>query len=236
MRLQVGLSPEKLGQGTTIKFGFQIARAGGGVPSPVTRLQLLYPEGFGLLTSGLGLASCTAAILQELGSDGCPSRSRMGYGTARAEVPIGGSPVSELATTGIFMAPLSEGNINIEFFVYGYTPLDAELIFPGVLLHADSPYGGDLSISVPLLEVGREGPYVSLIGVSSTIGPLGITYWERIHGRFVPSRPSGIILPLRCPARGFPFAVVVDFADGTSATGRDLVPCPASQRPHARRP
>lgn len=225
-RLEVALLPKRLGQGTTIEFSFRIAKVGGGVPSPVTRIELLYPKHLGIITSGLGIASCTHTLLEALGAEGCPSRSLMGYGTATAEVEVGGEVIQEPASTAIFMAPLAEGNINLQFLVNGETPLAAELIFPGLLLPASPPYGGNLAITVPLLESFPEGPDVALVKLRSTIGPLGVTYYARIHGKFVPYQPSGIILPARCPRRGFPFAITFKFADGSGTTSRALVPCP----------
>ncbi len=233
-KLEVGLSPERLGQGTTIQFAFAIAATGGGVPSPVTRIELLYPKHFGLVTSGLGLASCTERVLEELGSEGCPSRSLMGEGTATAEVKVGDEEVlQEQAHTAIFMAPLSGEHINIEFMVNGYVPLAAQLIFPGLLLPATRPYGGNLAISVPLLESFPEGPDVSLVKLRSTIGPLGVTYYEHVHGKFVPYKPSGITLPSSCPKHGFPFAVTFTFANESHTTSRTAVRCP--KRPVAHR-
>lgn len=76
-----------------------------------------------------------------------------------------------------------------------------------------------------------------LIGVSAfsaMIGPLGVTYYARIHGKFVPYQPSGIILPARCPRRGFPFAITFKFADGSGTTSGARVPCPQHPR-RARR-
>ena len=230
-KLGIGLSPERLGQGTTIKFAFAITATGGGVPSPVTRIELRYPKHFGLVTSGLGLASCTERVLEEVGPEGCPSQSLMGEGTAIAEVQVGDEPVlQEQAHTAIFMAPLGGENIHIEFMVNGYRPLGAELIFPGLLLPAAPPYGGDLSIPVPLLESFPEGPDVSLVKVRSTIGPLGLTYYEHRRGRFIPYTPSGIVLPPRCPAGGFPFSITFHFADGSSSTSDAKVPCPRTTR------
>jgi hypothetical protein len=232
-KLEVGLSPERLGYGTTIKFGFAITASGGGVPSPVTRIELRYPKNCGLVTSGLGLASCTEQVLEDLGPEGCPSQSLMGEGTAIAEVHVGDEPVlQEQAHTAIFMAPLDGENIRIEFMVNGYLPLAAELIFPGLLLPASPPYGGDLSIPVPLLESFPEGPDVSLVKLRSTIGPLGLTYYEHRHGKFIPYTPSGIVLPPRCPVGGFPFSITFRFADGSSSTSNAKVSCP---RPTPRR-
>jgi hypothetical protein len=103
-----------------------------------------------------------------------------------------------------------------------------QLIFPGLLLPATAPYGGkNLEITVPLLTTWPEGPDIALVRLRSTIGPLGVTYYERIHGKFVPYQPSGIILPSSCPRGGFQFSVTFTFADGTSTTSRASVRCPA---------
>jgi hypothetical protein len=227
-RLEIGLVPEQLGQGTTIEFGFDIVAIDGGVPSPVTQIDLSYPKHLGIATSGLGVASCTTTLLSELGHDGCPSRSLMGYGTATAEIQVGAEIIKEPAVTTVFMAPLAEGNINLAFYVSGETPLAADLLFPGLLLPAAPPYGGDLAITVPLLESFPNGPDVALVELRSTIGPLGVTYYQRIHHEFVPYQPDGIILPSSCPSHGFPFAVSFAFADGSHITSRATVPCPHS--------
>jgi hypothetical protein len=229
-RLEVRLVPEQLGHGTTIEFGFDIVAIGGGVPSPVTQIDLRYPKRLGIVTSGIGVASCTTTLLSELGPTSCPSRSLMGYGTATAEVQVGAEIIEELATTAVFMAPLAEGNINLSFYVNGETPLAADLLFPGLLLPAAPPYGGDLAITVPLLESFPDGPDVALVKLRSTIGPLGVTYYERIHHKFVPYQPSGIILPTQCPSHGFPFAATFTFADGSHTTSRATVPCPHAPR------
>ena len=236
VHFEVGLVPERLGQGTTVEFAVQIGAVGGGVPSAVRRIELRYPRHIGIVTSGLGVASCTEALLDAAGLQGCPSRSLMGYGTAIGEVELNGEILREVGSTAIFMAPLAEGNVNLEFYVAGESPLAEELIFPGVLLPASPPYGGNLQISVPLLSTFPEGPDIALVKLRSTIGPLGITYYQRLHGEFVPYQPSGIILPTSCPTHGFPFAVTFTFADGTQTTSRTSVPCPPAGRVLERLP
>ncbi len=230
--LHVGLLPEELGKGTTIEFGFTITGAGGGVPPPLTRMELRYPDHVGIVTSGLGIASCTQAVLEEEGVIGCPSPSLMGYGEATGEAVLDGEVLEESGQTAIFMAPLANEQINLEFYVNGETPLEDQLIFPGVLMTASPPYGGDLVITVPLLPTLREGPDIALARLHSTIGPLGVTYYERVHGEFVPYRPSGIILPPSCPRGGFPFAVSFAFANGTNTTSHDYVRCPDGHARH----
>jgi len=230
--LHVGLVPEELGKGTTIEFGFTITGADGGVPPPLTRMELRYPDHVGIVTSGLGIASCKQILLEEEGVIGCPSRSLMGYGEATGEAVLDGEVLEESGQTAIFMAPLANEQINLEFYVNGETPLEDQLIFPGVLTTASPPYGGDLVITVPLLPTFREGPDIALARLHSTIGPLGVTYYERVHREFVPYRPNGIILPQSCPRGGFPFAVSFAFANGTNTTSHDYVRCPDGHARH----
>ena len=224
--LHVSLVPEQLGGGTTIKFGFVLTGPHGGLPPPVTALSLLYPYGFGIVTSGLGLASCTTTALEALGASGCPSRSLMGFGTATGAIEVGHEVVDEEALTAVFMAPFDNGEIALLFFLDAYSPLLAERIFNGRLQPTRAPFGGALTIAVPLMESFPKGPDVALVRLRSTIGPLGITYYNRIHGKFVPYRPSGIVLPHHCPKGGFPFAARFTFADGGELTAHATVRCP----------
>lgn len=226
--LHVSLVPEQLGRGTTIKFDFALAgpHGVGELPPPITALSLLYPRGFGIVTSGLGLASCTTTALETLGPSGCPSRSLMGYGAATGAIEVGHEVVDEEALTAVFMAPFDNGEIALLFFLDAYSPLFAERIFNGRLQPARAPFGGALTIAVPRIESFPEAPDVALVRLRSTIGPLGITYYNHIHGKFVPYQPSGIILPHHCPRGGFPFAARFAFADGRQLTTHTKVRCP----------
>jgi hypothetical protein len=225
-KLEVSLQPEELGRGTTIDFGFRLAGPGGTVPPPVTRIALYYPANFGIITSDLGTASCTTAVLEVTGPEGCPSKALMGYGTATGEVQVGSQLVEEAATTSIFMAPFQNGDIALQFFLRAQTPLQGEWVFRGRLTSARAPFGGALTISVPLIASFAEGPDVALVKLRSTIGPLGVTYYDHIDGKFVPYQPSGILLPRDCPRGGFPFAARFTFAGGTHIIARQRVPCP----------
>jgi len=227
--LHVALTPEHLGRGTTIEFGFDLAGPAGGVPEPVTTISLFYPRGFGILTSGLGHAICTTATLEVRGPPGCPSRSLMGFGTATGAIQVGDQRIDEKALTAVYLAPFQNGEIALLFFLDAYTPLLAERIFDGVLQSAQPPFGGALTIDVPAIEGFPEGPDVALVKLRSTLGPLGITYYEHLRGHFVPYQPSGIVLPLRCPNGGFPFAARFTFANGHRVTVTRKVSCPRSR-------
>jgi hypothetical protein len=228
--LEVKLVPEQLGRSTTIDFGFRLAGPGGTVPPPVTQIELYFPANLGIITSDLGTASCTTTVLELAGPEGCPSKALMGYGTATGEVQVGSELIEESATTAVFMAPFENGSIALQFFLDAQIPLSGEWIFRGRLLPAPAPFGGVLAITVPVIESFAGGPDVVLVRLQSTIGPLGITYYSRIRGRFVPYQPSGILLPRHCPRGGFPFAAKFTFAEGGSTTAHRTVRCPRAMQ------
>jgi hypothetical protein len=225
--LRAALRPEHLGQGTTIEFGFTVTTHNGQPPSPLTAIDLYYPANLGLATSGLGLETCTASILDIVGPEGCPSQSRMGYGTATVEVPFGPLLLHEAATTAIFMAPLHQGRLGLLFFAAGSNPVAAEIVFPGLVLPAHDPFGGDLATTVPLVPTLPGAPNAALVKLTTTIGPLGIIYYERAHNQYLPYHPKGIVLPHTCPHGGFQFAAYLSFEDGGHAEAHTAVACPA---------
>jgi hypothetical protein len=227
-KLHVQLTPERLGAGTTIVFSFQISgdSEATGVPSPLRAVDLSYPAGFGLGTSGLGLESCTATTLEADGPRGCPADSAMGYGSAMVDVPFGQELVEERADIDMFMAPVDEGQVEMVFFASALTPIHAELVFPAMLATAAPPAGGSLNTSVPLVPTLPDAPDAAVVRLTSTIGPLNLTYYEQLGGRNVAYKPRGVVLPKACPRSGFPFKAVFDFEDGTRTDAAVNVPCP----------
>lgn len=225
-KLDVHLQPERLGASTTIVFGFEIVGSGGQVPSPLTEVDLRYPGDLGIAGSGLGVEECLRPILEALGPDGCPTDSRMGYGSARVEVPFGPMIVSETATTKTFMAPISSGHLALLFYADGVTPISAQIVFPALITTAPPPFGGSLNTTVPLVPSVPEAPDVAVVELRTTLGPLHLTYYKRIAGRRVAYTPRGIVLPRSCPKGGFPFAAHFAFQDGTHSTASTDVPCP----------
>jgi hypothetical protein len=228
-RLSATLTPEHLGQGTTIGFNLRILTAGGAIPSPLREVDLRYPQDLGIATSGLGLATCSAATIEIVGPQGCPSESVMGIGSAVAEIPVGPEIVHETAPVTIFRAPDQHGQIAMVIYANGATPVDAQIPLPSLLLPASAPFGGRVHINVPLVPSLPDSPDVAVVRLTTTIGPLGITYYERERGRAVAYRPRGLQLPDSCPRGGFPFAAALSFVDGTRASVRTVVPCPGAR-------
>jgi hypothetical protein len=223
-RLHVAFTPERLGQATTVEFAIQIAAVADRAPSPLTELDLSYPSNLGIAVSGLGLTTCSKTRLEDHGPEGCPADSLMGHGGALAEIPIGPETVHETAEVTIVRAPAKDGHLALLFYADAAEPVSEQIIFPGTLFPA--PGLGSLHILVPLVPSLPGGPNAAIVKLHATLGPRGITYHERIHGKVVDYHPNGILLPDRCPPGGFPFAASFTFEDGSHATASTVVPCP----------
>lgn len=225
--LHVKFTPERLGHSTTVDFDVEIAALADRVPSPLTELDMHYPRELGLALSGLGLATCAQARLEALGPEACPANSRMGQGSALAEIPLGQEIIQETAAVAIVRAPEQEGRLALLFYANGEAPVNAQITFPGVLVPAPAPYDESIHINVPLVPSLPGAPDVAVVRMHATFGPRGLVYYEHVHGKLVAYRPEGILLPKRCPHGGFAFNAAFGFLDGSRATAQAAVPCPA---------
>jgi hypothetical protein len=225
--LSAAFEPERLGGRTTLRFGFQLAGPGGQVPPALTAVSLSYPENLGIAFSRLGLVTCTAAQLEATGVAACPEDSIMGFGSATAEISLGSDAVGEPVPLTILRAPDEEGHLSLLFDAVGTTPLNTSAVFPGALLPAPPPFGGQVSIDVPLIPSLPGAPDVAIVRLRATLGPSGVTYFKPLEGRTIVYQPPGILLPDSCPKGGFPFAAQFSFVDGSHASARAVEPCPA---------
>jgi len=228
--LHTSFSPDRLGASTTIGFRFEVAGTNGGVPSPLQSLSLSLPPGIDYLSTTLGLAICQPAALLADGLAGCPPNSRLGHGSAYVEVPFGLSSGREIPDIEALMGPPHGSNIVVLFYADGREPIDAQIVFEGELIAGSQTLGGSLDAAVPLIPSVAGGPPVSIIRVSATIGPAGLTYLERVDGHTVRFHPKGVSVPAHCPRGGFRFSAQFAFTDGTSAPATSIVPCPARRR------
>jgi hypothetical protein len=188
-----------------------------------------YPGSLGVAVGELGLATCSKSRLEAFGAAGCPANSRMGEGSAVAEIPIGPEILQETAKVAILRAPEQEGHLALLLYATGESPVFAQIAFPGLLLQSPAPYGASIHINVPLVPSLPEGPDVAVIRIHATLGPRGLTYYEHIRGKLVPYKPRGILLPKRCPHGGFAFSANFGFLDGSHATANTTVRCPGDR-------
>lgn len=224
--LGASFSPYRLGGRTTVKLGFQLGTPPGQVPSALTGVEVRYPSNLGIALSGLGLALCSPSTLVAAGASGCPANSIMGHGAARGELRFGTQIVAESATISIARAPDQEGHIALLLYVSGPSPVNTQILSPAQLLPADGPFGGRLSIEVPLVASVPGAADLAIVQLSVTLGPQGLTYFEQLDGQTLAYRPKGILLPTQCPRGGFPFVGVFTFAGGSRVTARSVVSCP----------
>ncbi|MHB1538539.1 MAG: hypothetical protein ACYCST_20510 [Acidimicrobiales bacterium] len=229
--LQTRFSPDLAGQSTTIHFGFTISQT-----APLRSVLLRLPPGMGFAGSSLGLESCSAQRLAELGPEACPADSLLGGGVAHAEV-LAETEVAETAKVSAVDGPQVGSRMGILFFVDGRSPVNREAILPGQLTFAGSErVSSTLAIEVPLLKAWLGGPDIGVAGFSSTIGPEGLSYYRTAHGRRVSYTPRGLSVPLRCPQRGFLVRAAFRWwgMEGQRRAST-RVACPASVRARRRR-
>lgn len=233
-RLEASFSPERLGAPTTIFFGFTISSTTSLSAPVLTNVGVLLPSEMGIATSGLGLENCVAARLEDSGPKGCPSDSRMGRGSATAQVPFGGEAVVESAQIEIFSAPVRSGHLALLVYANAQFPINAQLVFPATLLPASAPYGENIDTSIPLVPTLPGATDVAITRFHTAIGtapgPGRFVYYKSVRGKRIPYSPSGLILPPSCPRGGFPFEAEFSFQDQTTATSRTTVPCPHRTR------
>jgi hypothetical protein len=229
VKLAAGLEPERLGQGTTLDFAFQITTPHGYVPPPLIGLELRYPANLGLINSGLGLATCAPATLDALGPEGCPPDSLMGHGSALVEIPLGPEIIHETGQITTWLGPVQNGHLVLLFYAEGQHPIAAQLIFSSQVLEATAPYGGDLDTDIPIIPSLPEAPDAAVVQMNATIGSQGVTYYTHTHGKTISYHPDGLRLPHTCPHGGFPFAATFTFLDGAHSSAGTTVPCPAHQ-------
>jgi hypothetical protein len=225
--LHTSFSPDRLGTPTTIEFGFSIASTiANEAPSPLTDVDLHLPAGLGLLSSTLGLANCDPEALLAAGTQGCSANARLGYGSALVAVPGEEEILYEQAQIDTVLGPPKGEILEVLFYAEGTAPVFAQFVFPGQIISDRPPFSAQLDTAIPLIPTWPQGPDVSVVRMSSTIGPLGLTYYRRVRGHLVGYRPRGIRLPDRCPRRGFPFRADFAFLDGSHASSVAYVPCP----------
>jgi hypothetical protein len=218
VKMTAALTPERLGAATTVSASFQLAWSER-FPPVLTGVQVAYPRNLGFATSGLGVAACDPALLEENGPEACPANSQMGSGSALVEVPIGGFLYREAVQLMMFAGPSPNGYLQLLVSGVGVSPVAALVVLSGELLP------GRLSITIPPIPTLPEGRYVALVDMHLTLGGR-LTYYERVRGRNVAYHPAGVGLPRTCPRGGFPFAATFAFFGGQHASARTRVACP----------
>ena len=230
VRLTANFSPNELGKLTTVTTGFTIEVPNGQLPSPVARFDLQLPTGVTIGASSLGLATCVPLTLARDGLGACSPESVMGRGDALVGIDFGPEVVYEHARITLLMAPAASGHTQIMFYAVGASPVIAQLMFPSLLLDDAGPFGGRLDTSIAPIAGFPGGSNGAIVKLTSSIGPRGVIYYKRVHGRRVAYTPEGFTEPPTCPRGGFPFEATFAFEDGSNETVTVHAPCPAARQ------
>jgi hypothetical protein len=227
--------PDRLGASTTIAFNLTVTGRDRQPPSALTHLDLHLPAGIGLLESTLGLASCNRTTLLRRGLAGCSTNARVGVGHARVKLAYETGTIEAHANVTALLGVSQREGIPVLFYFDVLHPVYGRFVLSGEMVQDSSPFGEQLVTSEAPIAIGPEGPDVAITRLNMTLGPLGLTYYRRIHGRTVAFEPKGFSVPTSCPRAGFPFAADLTFVDGTHVRARSAVPCPGRSG-HVGRP
>lgn len=220
--------PYKLGASTTIVSEGRIGTTNGEIPSPVVKLELLFPKSLNLTSSNLGLSTCNPTILYSEGQFACPNEARMGFGTTQVAVPFGPEIVSESAAVSIFMGPAEGETTTILLFGESRSPVFAHILMQGELLSGAGAFNElALKTNIPVVPTVPGARDVAVTRMLLSLGPRGLTYYKHVRGRRVAYQPRGMVLPAQCPAGGFPFHITMYFQDGSVVRQILDIPCPA---------
>jgi hypothetical protein len=235
VRYTTTFSPNRLGAATTVGFAFKIGTTNGSLPPPLRRVDVRLPPGLVFITSTLGAGLfCNPEVLVVEGPEACPINARIGLGNALVKVPIGPVILSEEAAVTVLMGEPNSNYIEVLFYAEGTSPVEAQLVFPAEMYLETGPQGSRINTALPLIPSLPEAPDVSVVSFRVAIGPRGLTYYKRHHGRVVAYAPTGMTIPTRCPWTGFRFLAAFDFQGGAHVTASSRVPCPSRRSTHRK--
>jgi hypothetical protein len=221
---QVSFSPNRLGAATDVFGSATIGSTDGPVPSPITHIDVFGPAG---LTLDLkGSTTCNQEALERVGASACPANSKAGTGGGDGIYELGHEIVKEKYTVEFFLTDNRPGHTRMVIYLRGSMPVSIELYFDATVIRGPKPYGLGFSLDVPLIKVLPAASDASATSAFLRLGAHHQTYYKKVHGkrRRLPIR--GIVLPARCPRRGWPVASKFSFQDGSTVMAKRAVPCP----------
>jgi hypothetical protein len=217
------LTPDKLGAATNLSAETTIT-SGEGTPSPVSGVVAYLPAGLGVHAGGI--ATCEKAKLESDGASGCPADSRVGFGGGVGVVQFGQEFVREPYTLDFFLAPREDGHLAVLIYANAVSPVPVQLVLVGKEVAAPAPYGFGISVQVPPVNTIPGAANAAVESNYISIGSTNVAYYETIHGKRKLVHIKGLTAPKTCSGHGFPFALTMSFADGTTSTANSTDPCP----------
>ena len=193
----------------------------GGFPAPLVGVNTYFPAGTTINPSGF--VTCSTTVLKNIGSKGCPAKSRLTTaGEAHGVVSFGSERVEERVSVEGFFAPGGQ----LQFLSVGTTPASFEIISSSHKATVGAPYGPEYITEVPLVETVPGAPDGSVESINVTAGAA----YKAKGKTFYYAR-----LPRKCPKGGFPIKSELIFANlaalpsrapGETVTSTYKAPCP----------
>ena len=205
------------GAGAAVEAHFTISGTEGigGVPSPLTHVNIYLP--YGSKINSTGFVTCSPATLENVGPKGCPTKSQASpLGSANVAQKIGSETVKEVATVQAFFAPGG----GLQFYTNAEAPISAQLIAgTGHYITAKKPYGPELTSEVKLITTLPEAPPVSTESINLVVGAAYKKGKKTVYYGTVPKKGQ-------CPKGGFPVKAELTFQTGETVTVTTKTPCP----------
>jgi hypothetical protein len=209
------LAPHRLGAKGALVLTIRFAGGESGIPAPVRRSVLRFPANLGIEIPHL--RSCSIARLRTRGPSGCPPQALLGRGHALAEAQAGSQLITEDISLWLFVGPFHNLQPTFVILGQGYTPFDQRVVLTGTVLPDNPPYGEDLVMSIPPIPTIPLEPDASIVTMSLTVG---------VSKPRFPREANTVVVPLSCPAGGFPFGADFTYADGSTSSALAMTPCP----------
>ena len=189
-------------------LGADVGMTDGTVPAPIDHMKFSFTTG--AKVHGEAFATCTEQKLRKGGPEACPSKSKLGEGTANAAALETNFP----ADVTVFNGP---GNARSrKVFVYARAIQTVTVILVGTLKKTSGKYGYTIDIPVPPIPTLGEGNDASITSFNVKVGGFG-----KVKGKPVPF----IEAPTKCTGAGWPFLGEFHYSDGASGTSSAIIGC-----------
>jgi hypothetical protein len=214
--INASFRPDKLGVPTLIQGSAIFTNTLSPVPVPLSKVTLIGPAGLGLNLKGS--ATCSQAILEAKGPEGCPARSVAGSGGGIGIYELGGQINEEPFTMELFVGNNHPGHYEVLLYVNASSPVSVQLVFHAPIVKEPKPYGLGFSFEVPEIKTLPEASNASVKSAHITLGATPAEQ-KQFH-------VTGIIVPKSCPKGGWPVESIFGFEDGQTTEAKSKIACP----------
>lgn len=188
-------------------LGAKMGTAEGVVPEPVNHMKFSFTSG--AKVHGEAFGTCTRKLIEDQGTNACPSNSKLGSGTAVAEA----LETKFNADVTVYNGPGTASSRKL--IVYARALDTVQIILEGTLKRTSGKYGYVLDLPVEAIHTVGDND-ASITSFSVKVGGFG-----KVKGKRVPF----IEAPTACTGAGWPFLGEFTYADGGKGSSSAIIPC-----------